>query len=188
MNNNTSIFISWTNLWFILLWLSLWWPERLVLYPYMHKTGLCRRWHSRHFTILLTNRARKWRWVKWLCGQLTKGWQRPNRLCCRVWIWAFKAVIRAMPSCCREVFRLMEQLTTSYRVWELFPLQTASKTHLIGKTVLRLRLHKWSMPVELSVRASVWRNWARKWQNSMWRRTARKCASCWRVTILTSVS
>lgn len=75
-------------------------------------------------------------------------------------------------------FRLMEQLTTSYRVWELFPLQTASKTHLIGKTVLRLRLHKWSMPVELSVRASVWRNWARKWQNSMWRRTARKCASC----------
>ena len=60
----------------------------------------------------------------------------------------------------------------------VIPLQTASKTHLIGKTVLRLRLHKWSMPVELSVRASVWRNWARKWQNSMWRRTARKCASC----------
>lgn len=34
------------------------------------------------------------------------------------------------------------------------------------------------MPVALSVRASAWQNWAKKWQNSMWRRTARRCASC----------
>lgn len=44
--------------------------------------------------------------------------------------------------------------------------------------VSRLRCRRLCMPVALSVRASAWQNWAKKWQNSMWRRTARRCASC----------
>lgn len=48
----------------------------------------------------------------------------------------------------------------------------------IGEIVSRLRCRRLCMPVALSVRASAWQNWAKKWQNSMWRRTARRCASC----------
>ena len=48
----------------------------------------------------------------------------------------------------------------------------------IGEIVSRLRCRRLCMPVALSVRASAWQNWAKKWQNSVWRRTARRCASC----------
>ena len=70
--------------------------------------------------------------------------------------------------------------TTDYIVPGMgaIPVANGKQDTPIGEIVSRLRCRRLCMPVALSVRASAWQNWAKKWQNSMWRRTARRCASC----------